>query len=146
MAKILIIDDDHVLAQMLFEQLEANGHDATPAYTLAGGLALLEQELFDIVLLDVQLPDGNGLEYLPVITSFSSKPEVIIITGQGEADGAEKAVVSGAWSYIEKPYVIRELSLQLARVLQYRREKLKVTATTRNLRTMKKLLEMAEEK
>ncbi|MGB3224611.1 MAG: sigma-54 dependent transcriptional regulator, partial [Desulforhopalus sp.] len=128
MAKILIIDDDRVLAQMLFEQLEANGHDAAPAYTLAGGLALLEQELFDIVLLDVQLPDGNGLEYIPVITAFSSKPEVIIITGQGEADGAEKAVVSGAWSYIEKPYVIRELSLQLARVLQYRREKQKVTA------------------
>lgn len=128
MAKILIIDDDHVLTQMLFEQLEANGHDAIPAYTLAGGLALLEQELFDIVLLDVQLPDGNGLEYIPVITTFSSKPEVIIITGQGEADGAEKAVVSGAWSYIEKPYVIRELSLQLARVLQYRREKQKVTA------------------
>jgi two-component system NtrC family response regulator len=123
MAKILIIDDDHVLAHMLFEQLEASGHYAAPAYTLAGGLALLEQEPFDIVLLDVQLPDGNGLEYIPVITAFNSKPEVIIITGQGEADGAEKAIISGAWSYIEKPYVIRELSLQLARVLQYRKEK-----------------------
>jgi two-component system NtrC family response regulator len=78
-------------------------------------------------LLDVQLPDGNGLEYIPVITGFPAQPEVIIITGQGEADGAEKAVVSGAWSYIEKPYVIRELALQLTRVLQYRREKLKVT-------------------
>jgi two-component system NtrC family response regulator len=128
MAKILIIDDDRVLADMLLEQLEAGGHAAEPAYTLTAGLDLLRQGLFDIVLLDVQLPDGNGLEYIPIITACASKPEVIIITGQGEADGAEKAVVSGAWSYIEKPYVIRELSLQLTRVLQYRREKQRVVA------------------
>jgi two-component system NtrC family response regulator len=128
MAKILIIDDDRVLADMLLEQLEAGGHAAEPAYTLTAGLDLLRQGLFDIVLLDVQLPDGNGLEYIPIITACASKPEVIIITGQGEADGAEKAIVSGAWSYIEKPYVIRELSLQLTRVLQYRREKQRVVA------------------
>jgi two-component system NtrC family response regulator len=128
MAKILVIDDDGVLADMLLEQLTAAGHDAASAATLAAGLALLQQTPFDIVLLDVQLPDGNGLEYLPTITACASKPEVIIITGQGEADGAEKAVVSGAWSYIEKPYVVRELSLQLTRVLQYRREKQKVAA------------------
>lgn len=127
MARILVIDDDRVLADMLVEQLTASDHDAASAYTLANGLDLLKQSSFDIVLLDVQLPDGNGLEYIPIITAFASKPEVIIITGQGEADGAEKAVVSGAWSYIEKPYVIRELSLQLTRVLQYRREKQKVT-------------------
>ena len=126
MAEILIIDDDRVLAEMLVEQMEASGHNATSAYTLAAGLALFQQSSFDIVLLDVQLPDGNGLEYIPTISAFPSKPEIIIITGQGEADGAEKAVVSGAWSYIEKPYVIRELSLQLTRVLQYRREKQRV--------------------
>ncbi len=128
MAKILIIDDDRVLANMLFEQLKDGGHEAAKAYTLATGLDLLQQISVDIVLLDVQLPDGNGLEYIPIFTAAASKPEVIIITGQGEADGAEKAIISGAWSYIEKPYVIRELSLQLTRVLQYRREKQKVVA------------------
>ncbi|MCP4339506.1 MAG: sigma-54-dependent Fis family transcriptional regulator [Desulfobulbaceae bacterium] len=127
MARILIIDDDRVLAEMLVEQMAASEHDAQSAYTLADGLELLQQISFDVVLLDVQLPDGNGLEYIPIITACASKPEVIIITGQGDADGAEKAVLSGAWSYIEKPYVIRELSLQLTRVLQYRREKQKVT-------------------
>lgn len=126
MAKILIIDDDSVLVEMLTEQLTGGGHMVVSAPNLQKGLSLLKQELIDIVLLDVQLPDGNGLEYIPMITGTTHKPEVIIITGQGEADGAEKAIVSGAWSYIEKPYVIRELSLQLTRVLQYRREKLKV--------------------
>jgi len=127
MAKILIIDDDRVLADMLLEKLETGGHDAVSVHTLADGLAVLDQDSIDIVLLDVQLPDGNGLEYIPIISACVSRPEIIIITGQGEADGAEKAIISGAWSYIEKPYVIRELSLQLTRVLQYRKEKQKVT-------------------
>ncbi|KJS03148.1 MAG: Fis family transcriptional regulator [Desulfobulbaceae bacterium BRH_c16a] len=127
MAKILIIDDDRILVEMLAEQMTGNGHEAASACNLTGGLALLRQSPFDVVLLDVQLPDGNGLEYIPAIAASPANPEVIIITGQGEADGAEKAVVSGAWSYIEKPYIIRELSLQLTRVLQYRKEKLKVS-------------------
>lgn len=126
MAKILIIDDDTILVEMLTDQLTGGGHGVVSAGTLREGLVLLRREAVDIVLLDVQLPDGNGLEFIPVITATETQPEVIIITGQGEADGAEQAVVSGAWSYIEKPYVIRELSLQLTRVLQYRREKQKV--------------------
>ena len=128
MARILIVDDNRVLARMLVGQMEADNHDAVAANTLAGGLELLQQSPFDVVLLDVQLPDGNGLEYIPIIIASAAKPDVIIITGQGDADGAEKAVLSGAWSYIEKPHVIRELSLQLSRVLQYRKEKQKVTA------------------
>lgn len=127
MAKILIIDDDRLLTAMLAEQLTGDGHEAAAAASLQEGLALLHRLPIEVVLLDVQLPDGNGLEHIPAITSCPGCPEVIIITGQGEADGAEKAVLSGAWSYIEKPFVIRELPLHLTRVLQYRREKLKVT-------------------
>ncbi|MDK9707011.1 MAG: sigma-54 dependent transcriptional regulator [Desulforhopalus sp.] len=126
MAGILIIDDDRILVEMLTDQLIERGHEVASAGNLRDGLLLLLKEPIDVVLLDVQLPDGNGLDYIPMITGAATKPEVIIITGQGEADGAEKAVVSGAWTYIEKPYVIRDLSLQLMRVLQYRKEKLKV--------------------
>lgn len=126
MAEILIIDDDCTLAGMLVNQLKDMGHSAVGAHSLASGIELLQQTSIDLVLLDVVLPDGDGLEYIPQIKAFPSKPEVIIITGRGEADGAEKAVISGAWSYIEKPYVIRELPLQLKRVLQYRAEKQKV--------------------
>ena len=126
MANILILDDDKVLSKMLFEQMENNGHSATMTHTLAKGLHSAKSAPFDIVLLDVELPDGNGLEHIPNFRKSPSKPEVIIITGQGEADGAERAVISGAWSYIEKPHVIRELDLHLARALQYRKEKQKI--------------------
>ena len=128
MAKILIIDDDTLLGEMLQEQVESAGHEAHWAGTLTAGLECARAEAIDVVLLDVQLPDGNGLEYLPRFKKTPAEPEVIIITGQGQADGAEQAVVSGAWSYIEKPFVVRELALHLTRVLQFRQEKLKVNA------------------
>lgn len=123
MAEILILDDDRELCTMLRERLVSKGHSVTTSHTIASGLAIVEKESFDIVLLDVELPDGNGLEYIPRFRKCLSEPEVIIITGQGEADGAERAVLSGAWSYIEKPHVVRELNLHLTRTLQYREEK-----------------------
>ena len=126
MANILIIDDDRTLTTMLVGQMETSGHSATAANSIMEGLAQIGDGEYDVVLLDVQLPDGNGIEYLSQFKSASSAPEVIIITGHGEADGAEKAILCGAWSYIEKPHVIRELSLHLTRALQYRQEKMKV--------------------
>lgn len=127
MSNILVIDDDKVLATMLMDQLIKDGHVVESAHTIGDGLEKVSKDPFDVILLDVQLPDGNGLEVLPHLKNSPSRPEIIIITGHGEADGAEKAILSGAWSYIEKPHVIRELSLQLTRALQYRAEKMKVT-------------------
>jgi len=98
MADILILDDDQDLCQMLYEQMVNSGHTAVTCHNLASGTTLAQQHHFDVVLLDVELPDGNGLEYIPRFKNSPSEPEVIIITGQGEADGAECAVLSGAWS------------------------------------------------
>ncbi|MFN2353507.1 MAG: sigma-54-dependent transcriptional regulator [Desulfopila sp.] len=126
MPDILIIDDDTSLTDMLAGQMEDAGHNADTANSLTEGLKKIESAGYDIVLLDVQLPDGSGLEHLKHFKNAACDPEVIIITGHGEADGAEKAILSGAWSYIEKPHVIKELSLHLTRALQYRKEKMKV--------------------
>ena len=122
-ARILIVDDDLILCSMLVEQLKRKEYETGSANTLTQGLLLAGEGGWDIILLDVQLPDGNGLEYLPKFISSPSYPEVIIITGHGAADGAEKAILGGAWSYIEKPHVIRDLPLHLTRALQFRKEK-----------------------
>lgn len=123
MARILIVDDDPVLCSMLVKQLGRKGYETGSSNTLQQGLALAKEGGWDVVLLDVQMPDGNGLEFLPEFTHTPSYPEVIIITGHGAADGAEKAIIGGAWSYIEKPHVIRDLPLHLIRALQFREEK-----------------------
>ncbi|MBN1547041.1 MAG: sigma-54-dependent Fis family transcriptional regulator [Syntrophaceae bacterium] len=123
MANVLIIDDDKWMCDMLFKQVEKMGHVPKYALTLKDGLKEISKENFDVVFLDVGLPDGNGLDVLSRIRENSSSPEVIIITGDGNPDGAELAITNGAWDYIEKPSSVKDLMLPLKRVLQYREEK-----------------------
>jgi len=123
MANVLIIDDDDLMCATLANLVQRNGHQATCAVSLHAGQKQAMSHLFDVVFLDVHLPDGNGLELLPRLEALSAAPEVIIITGFGEPDGAELAIKSGAWDYIEKSSSNKEISLALERALQYRQEK-----------------------
>ncbi len=123
MASILVIDDDAILCDMLIRRIRGMGHEATAASSLQKGLDELRAGQFDVTILDVCLPDGNGLAALPVIREVASPPEVIIVTGDGDPSGAELAIKNGAWDYIHKPISSNELTLQLTRVLKYREEK-----------------------
>jgi len=124
MGKFLIIDDDEMMCKRYSIVIESMGHDVTCAFTLVQGLEKAFSEHFDVVLLDVHLPDGNGLDAVEKIRETPSKPEVIIVTAFGDPDGAELAIRSGAWDYIEKAPTQKEMVLPLKRVLQYRQEKL----------------------
>ena len=123
MADILLVDDDRMLCSMLVQRLESADHTVSCAYTLTDGLQMAHEADFDVVFLDVRLPDGNGLDSLSRFARGRSTPEIIIMTGAGDSSGAEKAIKSGAWSYLEKPHVVRELLLPLTRALEYRKEK-----------------------
>ncbi len=123
MANILVVDDDQMLCEMLCLKISNLGHTAKFSLSLAQGLEETASNTFDVVFLDVRLPDGNGLTALPQIRSMPPAPEVIIITGEGDPDGAELAIESGAWDYLEKPVSTKEIALQLARALQYREGK-----------------------
>ena len=125
-ASILIVDDDLVLAEMLAGYLKRDGHQAAIAATLTEGIEQARNDAFDIIFLDVRLPDGNGLEAFPHFSEVISRPEIIIMTGSGDRDGAKKAIQSGAWSYLEKPHILRDLMLPLTRALQYREEKKRI--------------------
>jgi len=122
-AHVLIIDDDEMMCDMLSTMVRQMGHDATSASTLQEGLKVSSSEDFDVVFLDVLMPDGSGLDVLPRIRGAPSSPEVIIITGFGDPDGAELAIKNGAWDYLEKPSSIKTMTLPLVRALQYREEK-----------------------
>lgn len=123
MAHIFIIDDDKTLCEMLRHHIEDLGHAVVYAHTLKEGLKETASKDFDVVFLDVYLPDGSGLDALPKIREAPSIPEVIIFTGEGDPDGAELAIKSGAWDYIEKPSSLEQMTLPLFRALQYREEK-----------------------
>jgi two-component system, NtrC family, response regulator len=123
MANILIIDDDDLMCQSLSHVAKRQGHEATSVHTLGAGLEKATRETYDVVFLDVRMPDGNGLEILPKIRNTPSSPEIVIMTGFGDPLGAELAIKSGAWDYIEKGSSIKEITLSLVRALEYRQQK-----------------------
>ena len=123
MARILIIDDDEMMCATLSTLVERKNHEAVSALTLKDGMTLAVNDNFDVVFLDVKMPDGNGLNALQTIDASPSNPEVIIMTGFGDPNGAELAIKCGAWDYIEKGFSIKEITLSLERALQYRKEK-----------------------
>lgn len=123
MGNILIIDDDESTCYVVSRLARKMEHEVDCATTLKEGLEKVHATDVDIVFLDVKLPDGNGLDALAEIQSSCGTPEVIISTGYGDADGAELAIKSGAWDYIEKSSSAKAIRLSLTRALQYRKEK-----------------------
>ncbi|WP_300455031.1 sigma-54 dependent transcriptional regulator [Desulfobacula sp.] len=124
MSKILIIDDDHQVCRTLGKIFTRMDHMVELSLTLKEGIDKVSTDDFDIVFLDVKLPDGNGLNAIKHIRGCSTAPEVIIMTGEGSSDGAELAMRSKAWDYIQKGGSHTEFKLSLARALEYREQKL----------------------
>lgn len=103
MARILIIDDDAQVCETLESLVSRLGHECVAAHTLKDGLVHLGRLEFDLVFLDVRLPDGNGLEALGQIRGQETPPDVIVLTGQGDPEGAALAIQGGVWDYLVKP-------------------------------------------
>lgn len=122
-ANILIIDDEKNLCMILSRKIESMGHRTKYALTLEEGYAFSQAERFDFIYLDVHMPDGNGLEAISRLRDNPSAPEVIIMTGDADAAGAETAIKSGAWDYIIKPSSLDVMVLPLVRALEYRQAK-----------------------
>lgn len=123
MGKILIVDDNLMIQNMLAALIAGMGHQAWAAGSLCEGLQLAERHAVDLVFLDVRLPDGNGLEALPRFRQLAACPEVIVVTGVRDANGANLAVNSGAWDYLQKPLAKHEIVLQIQRALDYHDKK-----------------------
>lgn len=122
-ADILIIDDDQGVVFTLSNYFERMGHRVACGYSLEDGYEFVGEHEFDVIFLDVQLPDGNGLDFLKSLDRFPGSALVIIMTSFPDADGAETAIQFGAWDYLEKPITLKALKLQLMRALQYRDQK-----------------------
>jgi len=118
---VLIIDDDPQIRDALARVVVRLGHAATQAATLADGLRQVADADVDVVFLDVRMPDGNGLDAISDIRRAPSGPEVIVITGWGDPDGAERAMRQGAWDYIEKPPTVKTMTAPLLSAMEHRR-------------------------
>lgn len=125
MSTILIIDDDSAICHVLSRVAGKMGHVAVACATLAEGEQRLAHMAFDVVLLDVHLPDGNGLEGLERLSAVASpgpRPDIIVMTGFGVPDDAELAVRHGALDYLQKGSTA-QMAEALEHALQYRTQR-----------------------
>jgi len=113
--RILVVEDDAVLHQLLVTQLQRLGMSVRGAFRWAEAEQIIEEFEPDLLLLDVRLPDADGLELLPRI---SSHQPVILLTAYASVQNAVRAVKAGAAEYLVKPVNLDELELVIRRVLE----------------------------
>lgn len=102
MRTVLIIDDEEKLRTLLARIIESEGFEVVEAGDCRSGLKKLEQFAIDVVLSDVKLPDGNGVDLLPKIKSAYPLVEVILLTAYGNINDGVQAMKNGAFDYIVK--------------------------------------------
>jgi len=118
---ILVVDDEAEIREGLELLLVSEGYGVTSVETGEAGLAKLEEEPFDLCLLDVSLPGRNGLDLLKEIRRRDPRLSVVLITAYGSIDMARAAFKSGAQDYITKPWSNDELLAQVAQAVEGRR-------------------------
>jgi OmpR-family two-component system manganese-sensing response regulator len=108
-AKILVVDDDELTIDLLRYVLGLNGHQITPALTVAEGIQLASAGGFDVFVLDNLLPDGTGHEMCSQIRTFDSFTPIIFCSGDATLNARQMALAAGAQLYLVKPVDTDEL-------------------------------------
>lgn len=128
-ARILMIDDDDRLAGMVQDYLGGAGFRVTTAGTAGSGEALLKRESFDALILDLMLPDADGLDFCRRLRQSNDVP-ILMLTARGEPMDRVVGLELGADDYLAKPFEPRELQARLRAILRRKG----ATATTDVLR------------
>lgn len=111
--RILVLDDEMVIRKALEEQLRRRRYSVVGVATLAEATRQLEKDDFDLVFLDVRLPDGDGTELLERLAASAASPLVVMITGHGTIESAVSCMRAGAFDYVIKPFSINQIDVIL---------------------------------
>jgi two-component system cell cycle sensor histidine kinase/response regulator CckA len=117
-ARVLIVDDDAGTCETLSDVLQARGHAVHTAMTGRAGLGVLARNLVDVAIVDINLPDRQGLELLDAIKSASPQTEIIFVTAHASIDTAMQAVNGAAFAYLTKPFEIQHLLATMHKALE----------------------------
>ncbi|NIS61858.1 MAG: response regulator [Proteobacteria bacterium] len=115
---ILVVDDDEVMRQTLSDVLKKRGYMVSTAETGGQTISSVKEQLFDLVLLDIRLPDMDGLDVLKGIKEIESDLMVIVMTAYSDVQTAVMAMKSGAYDYIDKPFELEELKILIQKALE----------------------------
>lgn len=115
---ILIVDDDRNFCLSVREYVKADDTEVAVAFTAEECLDICSKKQVDVLLLDQQLPDGEGHTLCPAILNFNGQTKIIFTTAFPSFDNAVKAVRAGAFDYLSKPFELEELGLAITRALR----------------------------
>ena len=116
-ARILVVDDEKPMADVLAAYLTTAGYSSSAVYSAAEGLHALEQQQYDLVIADLMLSDMSGIDLLEALRERSKKVRVIIMTGYATIESGTEAIRKGADDYISKPFYFPELEKVIGRAL-----------------------------
>ena len=117
-AFLLLVDDDEAFRKALARELGRLGYEIATADSGAAALERIAEREPDVVLLDLRLPDRDGLEVLQAIRARNAATDVIMLTGHGSIDTAIESIRAGAFDYVAKPCPLDELEVRIQRALE----------------------------
>ena len=119
-ARILVVDDENTITCALELLLGEHDYDVNTASTAKEAEALLARRWFDLVFLDLRLPDADGIRLLEHIKQTAPETEVILMTAHGSLEVTIDAIKRGAFYYLEKPFAFEQVLLLAERALQFK--------------------------
>ena len=115
---ILVLEDDPAFAAVVAEELRSRGNEVTHTRSVADARERVRDDRFDVVLLDLQLPDGNGLDVLRDVSAEGLPLEALVLTGHAEVETALEAMRLGAYDYLPKSSRLEELHVLVAKAAE----------------------------
>jgi len=123
--RVLAVDDEEPFRRLLKKELTRKGFYLDTASDGSSALKMLEDESYDVVLIDIIMPGMNGLSLLKKINSVESPPPVIVLTGKATVETAVEAMKNGAYDYMTKPFKLDEIEILLHRADEFNRLSIK---------------------
>ncbi|MEW6325657.1 MAG: response regulator, partial [Nitrospirota bacterium] len=121
MIRLLIVEDKASMARMLDRLFAARGYDVTVASDGAEALAKIQSADFHLVITDLKMPNGDGLQVLQAAKARSPQTIVLMMTAFGTIENAVEAMRRGAFDYLLKPFSISEIELKVEKALAQQR-------------------------
>jgi len=118
--KVLIVEDEPVVRNLQTEIFTRRKFAVSAAETLAQAETLLTRESFDLVMLDIRLPDGDGQQFLERLATLPERPLVVMVTGYGSIESAVACMRAGAFDYVLKPFTPSQIDIILKKAQAFR--------------------------
>jgi len=118
--RILVLDDEPLIQKVLDELFRRKKYTVSIASSIAQAEALIARESFDLIMLDVRLPDGDGQQFLERVGAMPDRPLVVMMTGHGTIESAVACMRGGAFDYLIKPFSPAQIEIVLKKADSYR--------------------------